>query len=129
MIGVRLSGDPKPEAEVSGTRADFIELRDALLRFCKLKRPILEAAVDPTRAPDRVAGLRFVRADSKIRVEVEGGRMLISGRRDHLEALARTLPCDAPPGPVQVRFEPADRPDGVQPGSLPLVLACRGDPP
>ena len=49
MIAVRHSTDPAPEAELSGTRADWIELRDAVLRFCKLKRPLLEAAVKEVR--------------------------------------------------------------------------------
>lgn len=125
MIEVRQSTDPAPEAELSGTTADLTVLRDAVLRFCKLKRPILEAAVDPTPAPDRVAGLRFVRTESKVRVEVEGGRMLVSGRRDHLEALARSLPCDASPAAGQVRFDAAARPDRVEADSLPLVLVLR----
>ena len=125
MIGVRHSTDPAPEAELSGTKADLIELRDAVLRFCKLKRPILEAAVERTPAADRVAGLRFVRTESKVRVEVEGGRMLVSGRRDHLEALARSLPCDAKPTAGRVRFDAVARPDRVEAGSMPLVLVLR----
>ena len=122
MIGVRHSTDSAPQAELSGTQADLIELREAVLRFCRLKRPILEAAVDPTPAPDRVLGLRFVRTDSKIRAEVEGGRMLVSGRRDHLEALAWSLPCDAARGAGRVLFDAAGRPDRVQSGSVPLVF-------
>ncbi len=125
MIAVRQSTDPAPEAELSGTRADWIELRDAVLRFCKLKRPLLEAAVDPTPAPDRVAGLRFVRTESKVRAEVEGGRMLVSGRRDHLEALAHGLPCDADPTAARVRFDAASRPERVEADSLPLVFVLR----
>jgi hypothetical protein len=125
MIAVRHSKEPAPEAELSGTRADLVGLREAVLRFCKLKRPILEAAVDATPAPDRVAGLRFVRTESKLRVEIEGGRMLVSGRRDHLEALARSLPCDAKPAAARVRFDATARPDRVEAGFLPLVLLLR----
>jgi hypothetical protein len=129
MIDVRQHGGPTATAELSGVRADLVQLRDAILRFCKLKRPILEAAVDPTPSPGRVAGLRFVRTESKVRVEVEGGRMLISGRRDHLEALARSLPCDAEPAPAQVPFDAATHRDHVQPDSVPLVLLRRKDEP
>jgi len=127
MIGVRYSGDPALGAEVSGTRADLTALRDAVMRFCKLKRPILEVAVDPTPSADRVAGLRFVRTESKVRVELEGGRMLISGRRDHLEALARSLPCDAETAPAQVRFDAVVRTDRVQPDSVPLIFLVHED--
>jgi len=127
MIAVRHSTDPAPEAELSGTRADLIGLRDAILRFCKLKRPILEAAVERTPAPDRVAGLRFVRTDSKVLAEVEGGRMIVSGRPDHLEALARSLPCVATPAGGRVRFDAAARPDRVEAGSVPLVFLLRED--
>ena len=125
MIAVRHSTEPAEEAELSGTRADLIGLRDAVLRFCKLKRPILEVGVEATPAPDRVAGLRFVRTESKVRVEIEGGRMLVSGRRDHLEALARSLPCDEKPDAGRVRFDVAARADRVEAGFLPLVFVIR----
>ena len=123
MIRICCSGNPPQVAELSGTRADLVELRAAIQRFCKLKRPLLEVAVDPSPGEQTLPGLRFVRTNSRILVEVHGGRLLVSGRRDRLEQIALRLPCDArAPSPVRV-----DWPELVDPGSLALILRSRGD--
>jgi hypothetical protein len=121
MIRICCSGTPPQEAELSGTRADLVELRAAIQRFCKLKRPILEVAVDPSPGEGTLPGLRFVRTNSRVVVEVHGGRLLVSGRRDHLEQIALRLPCDARAlSPARV-----DGPDLVDPASLALILRSR----
>ena len=130
MIRLRCSGNPPTGMELSGTRSELIELRDAILRFCTRKRPLLEVPVDQEADPApyerRLSGLRLIRAKDKLRILIEGQRLFITGRLDLLEVFARALPCDAEQGPSQVPFTAVDRVDHVEPDSLGIVLTLRG---
>jgi hypothetical protein len=112
--------------ELSGTRSELTELRDAILRFCTRKRPLLEVPVDQEADPapyeSRLSGLRLIRAKDKLRILIEGQRLFITGRLDLLEVFARALPCAAEQVPSQVRFDAVDRVDHVEPDSLGIVL-------
>jgi len=127
MIRLRCSGNPPTEMELSGTRSELTELRDAILRFCARKRPLLEVPVDQEADPApyerRLSGLRLIRAKDKLRILIEGQRLFITGRLDLLEVFARALPCDAEQAPSQVHFDAVDRVDHVEPDSLGIVLA------
>jgi hypothetical protein len=57
MIQIRCSGNPPTEMELSGTRNELTELREAILRFCARKRPLLEVPVDLEADPGEVNNL------------------------------------------------------------------------
>ena len=101
MIRIRCSGSPPEELELAGTQSELTELRDAILRFCNRKRPLLEVPVDQTSDPApyerRLTGLRFVRSTGKLRIVVNEDRVLISGSLELLELLAQNLPLEADP--------------------------------
>lgn len=124
MIRLRCSGTPPLELELAGSRSDLTELQDAILRCCRLKRPLLEVAVDqefdPAPYERRLIGMRFVRSKDKLRFDVEADRLLISGTLDLLVFFAQSLPTGG--APVQVHFDPYDRTDQLQADSPGMVL-------
>ncbi len=127
MIRIRCSGTPPTELDLSGTRGELTGLRDAILRFCKLKRPLLEVAVDkdfdPAPYDRRLSGLRFVRTNGKVRIEVDGDRLLVTGKLEHLELFAENLPCDAERVPCHVHCDPIGMGDTVEVDSMAIVLS------
>jgi hypothetical protein len=110
MIRIRCSGTSSWELDLEGTRHELTELRDAVLRFCKLKHPLLEVPVDrefdPAPYDRHLSGLRLVRTNRKVRVEVDGDRLLVTGRPELLRLFAQNLLCDAERGHYPVHFDP-----------------------
>src|SRR5512140_1813075 len=125
MIRIRCSGSPPEELELAGTKSELTLLRDALFRFCKLKRPLLEVPVDRTFDPApyerRLSGLRFVRSAGKLRIVVNEDRILVSGTLELLELFAENLPCDAERTPYHVHFDAFDRENHMEQDSLGIV--------
>jgi hypothetical protein len=130
MIRIRCSGTPPLELDLEGTRGELTELRDAILRFCKLKRPLLEVAVDtdfdPAPYDRRLSGLRLVRTNRKVRVEIDGDRLLVTGKLELLEVFAMNMPCEAERAPAQVRFDAEGMGETVEADSLGIVLSLSG---
>ena len=126
MIRIRCSGSPPEELELAGTQGELTLLRDAIVRFCKLKRPLLEVPVDQTLDPApyerRLSGLRFVRSAGKLRIVVNEDRILISGSLELLELFAEKLPLEADRSPHRVQFNAFDGEGAVEPDSLGIVL-------
>ena len=126
MIRLRCSGTPPLELELAGSRSDLIALKDAVLRCCRLKRPLLEVAVDrdfdPAPYERRLTGLRLVRSQEKLRLDVENDRLLISGTAELLIYFAQSLPCGEVQVPFQVHFDPYDRMDQLQADSAGILL-------
>jgi hypothetical protein len=131
MIRLRCSGPPPEKLELSGTGAELLDLRDAILRFIQLKRPLLEIPVDPQGDPapyDRyLSGLRLVRSNEDLRIVLNGDRLLISGTLERLEDFARRLPCSAEPARYPIDFDPRDPACAVEPDSLGIVLQRKED--
>jgi hypothetical protein len=130
MIRIRCSGSPPGELELAGTQSELSELRDTIVHFCKLKRPLLEVPVEQTFDPApyerRLLGLRLVRTARKIQILLEGDRLLVTGRLDLLELFARSLPCEVGQTPASQRFDAVDRAEQVDAGSLGIVLTALG---
>jgi len=126
MIQIRCSGNPPEELELAGTKSELTLLRDAILRFCKLKRPLLEVPVDQTLDPApydrRLSGLRFVRSAGKLRIVVNEDRILVSGSLELLELFAENLPLEAERSPTRVQFNAFEGEGSVEPDSLGIVL-------
>jgi hypothetical protein len=132
MIRIRCSGTPPSELELEGARSELTELRDAVLRFCKLKRPLLEVPVDQAFDPapyDRcLSGLRLVRTNGKIRIAIDGDRLLVTGKLELLELFAANLPCDAERAPCHNHFDPQGMGDTIEADSLGIVLSLSERP-
>ncbi len=132
MIRIRCSGTPPLELDLEGTRSELTELRDMVLRFCKLKRPLLEVAIDKNSDPApydrRLSGLRLVRTSRKVRLEVDGDRLLVTGKLELLEVFAGNLPCVFEWAPAQVHFDALGIDEYVEADSLGIVLSLSERP-
>lgn len=130
MIRIRCSGTPAGEVDLSGTRQELLELREAIVNFCRKKRPLLEVPVereyDPAPYERRLYWLRLVRTAHKTKILIEGQRLFVTGRLDLLKLFAENLPCEAEQTPYHVHLGANGMAEQVEADSLDLVVTLTG---